>query len=144
MKLYLVTLVLLFGCVLGEEIYDLDDSRVLQDLESDGLYFKGEGIIESLRISTSSGSTGFSWLIDRGSCRGIIDVTNGFVFSQPDGIDENTGLLISSGSLEEIFTITALDKGQCTFRIAYANPGTGAFSFDDYSKNGGLVIQIPI
>ena len=109
MKLYLVTLVLLFGCVLGEEIYNLDDSRVLQTLESDGLFFQGKGVTESLRISTSSGSTGFSWLIDRSSCRGFLDITNGFVFSQPDGTDENTGLLISSGSLEEIFTITALE-----------------------------------
>ena len=81
MKLQLVQLALLFGYVLSAGIYNLDNTDTLAELESDGLYFTGKGDIESLSIATSSGSTGYSWLVDRGSCRGVIDITNGFVFA---------------------------------------------------------------
>ena len=71
-------------------IYNLDNTDTLEDLEAYGLYFPRKGGIESLSIATSSGSTGYSWLVDRGSCRGVLDITNGFIFAQSKE-DDNGG-----------------------------------------------------
>ena len=81
MKFQLSSLALIFGCGLSAGTYDLDNTAILSDLENEGLYFEGEGATENLSIASSSGSSGFSWLVERRTCRGIIDVTNGVVFA---------------------------------------------------------------
>ena len=75
--------------MLSAGIYNLDNTDTLEDLESYGLYFSAKGRIERLTIATSSGSTGYSWLVDRGSCRGVLDITNGFIFAQSE--EDNGG-----------------------------------------------------
>ena len=40
--------------------------------------------------------------------------------------------------------MTAIGEGDCTFRIAYANPADSNFSFEEYAKTNGLIISIPI
>ena len=82
-------------------------------------------------MASNNGSTGFSWLIDRQDCNDILDITTGFV-SNSDGFDTGFG--------EEIFTLTAVGEGDCTFRIAYANPDDRSFSFDEYANSNGLII----
>ena len=128
----------LAGFVMGKGVYNLDDTAELAALELDGLYLAGAGASENLKVASSNGATGFSWLIDRDDCRGVIDITNGYVFVPPatnDGFDVGFG--------EEIFTLTATEPGACTFRIAYANPAQFT-TFDDYENRNGLIISIPI
>ena len=122
----------------GKTVYDLDDTTQLDDLESNGLEFEGKGSEENLKIASSNGATGFSWLIDREDCRGVVDITNGYVFTPPESDD---GFDVGFG--EEIFTLTAEEPGECVFRIAYANPSQ-FISFEDYANQNGLIIQIPI
>ena len=76
----LVPLALIFVTALSAGIYDLDNTAVLRDLESDGLYFEGRGSTERLKISSSGGSTSFYWWVDRDSCRGILDIISGTIF----------------------------------------------------------------
>ena len=45
---------------------------------------------------------------------------------------------------QELFTLSAVGEGQCTFRMAYANVADRNFSFDEYANDGGLLIKIPI
>jgi hypothetical protein len=86
------------------------------------------GAEENLRVASSNGTTGFSWLVDRANCRAVLDITNGFVFTASDdsSFDAAFG--------EEIFTLTAIGEGECVFRIAYANPDQQDFSFDGYAN----------
>ena len=94
MKFQLATFALIFVSALGAGIYDLDNTAVLRELESEGLYLEGEGSTENLSIASTSGSSGFSWLVERRGCRGILDVTNGVVFAQPIEGDDKSELLI--------------------------------------------------
>ena len=100
--------------------------------------------MSSLSIATSSGTTGFTWVVDRKDCEGVLEITNGFIFNQPIDGDSKSELLIQNGLVEELFTLFAIAEGSCTFRMAYARPSETAFSFSEYQKSGGLVIQIPI
>ena len=116
MKLSLLTKALLFGFAVGAGVYDLDNIDELETLENEGLQFAGAGDVNNLKVASSNGSTGYSWLLDRENCDGIIDITNGYVFNPPtDGSSD-------IGFGEEIFTLTATGPGQCTFQIAYAEP----------------------
>ena len=74
---------------------------------------------------------------DRDNCQGIIDITSGFVSDQSSEVSE-------SGLAQELFTLSAVGEGQCTFRMAYANVADRNFSFEEYAKGGGLLIKIPI
>ena len=94
MKFQLATFALIFVSALSAGIYDLDNTEVLRELESEGLYLEGEGSTENLSIASTSGSSGFSWLVERRGCRGILDVTNGVVFAQPIEGDDKSDLLI--------------------------------------------------
>ena len=73
-------MVLIFVTSLAADIYDLDNTSVLRDLESDGLFFEGKGSTERMKIASSGGSTSFYWWVDRDSCRGILDITSGTIF----------------------------------------------------------------
>ena len=130
MKFQITLLALTFAQALSAGVYDLDDTVVLRDLESEGLYFEGEGSTESLSIGSSRGITDFTWLIERRDCDGVLDVTRGFFFAQPTESDENSELF--GGYMQELLTLRAVSEGTCIFRIAYANAGNSNFSFDEH------------
>ena len=91
-----------------------------------------------MKVTSNSGSTGYSWIIDDKSCDGIVSIETGYVYYPAD---DESGFDVGYG--EEIFTITKEDFGECTFRAAYAQPW--AFSgFEDHVKNNGYIISIPI
>ena len=131
MKFKLISEALILSSALSAAVYDLDNNDELERLEAEGLQFARYGEEENLKIASSNGTTGFSWLVDRGDCRNILDITNGFVFSPSSG---GSDIDFDSSFGEEIFTLTAIGEGRCTFRIAYANPEDRSFSFDDYER----------
>ena len=137
MKFSLISKALLFGCALGQKVYDLDDTQELAELESSGLQFEGAGAQENLKVASSNGSTGYSWLVDRENCDGIVDITNGYVFNPPAANSTEPGFG------EEIFTLTATGPGECKFQIAYAEPSKFV-NFEDHANARGLLISIPV
>ena len=52
--------------------------------------------------------------------------------------------MASAGNFEEHYTLSAINAGKCTFRLAWADSFDRDFSFDEYEESGGLVISIPI
>ena len=116
MKITFSSLALLFVTALSAGINDLDNSKVLRDLESNGLYFEGRGSTEHLSVDSASDETSFAWLVDRNDCRGIIDITSGVILVGNDSSDD----FASSDKFEEHFTLSAVGEGKCTFRMAYA------------------------
>ena len=122
---------------LSQKVYDLDNTDEIAQLKSEGLQLDGVGAEENLKVASSSPTSAYSWIIDRDSCRGIADITNGFV-APPETDDE-----FSTDFGSEVFTVTALAQGDCTFQIAYAVP-QDFVSFEDYANVNGLIISFPI
>ena len=137
MKFALLAQALLFAGALSQQVYDLDNPEEVAALESEGLLLAGVGAEESLKVASSSPTSAYSWIIDRDNCRGIVDITSGFV--APAASDD--GLSVDFG--EEVFTVSALAPGDCTFQIAYAVP-RDFVSFEDYRNVNGLIISFPI
>ena len=88
MKRLFSSLTLLFVTALSAGINDLDNSKVLRDLESNGLYFEGRGSTQHLSVDSASVETSFTWLVDRRGCRGIIDITSGVILVGNDLSDD--------------------------------------------------------
>ena len=55
--------------------------------------------------------------------------------------DDDSGFDVGYG--EDIFTLTAKNYGECTFRMAYVRPWEFS-TFEDYAKKNGYIISIPI
>ena len=115
----------------AKSVYDLDNSSEVALLQAEGLQMDGVGAVENLQVSSSSPSSTYSWILDRESCRGIVDIRSGFI----DPLTDNFG--------SEIFTLYAQSLGQCIFQIAYADP-RNFISFEDHKRVSGLVIDFPI
>ena len=97
-----------------------------------------ENKIVYMKITSNNGSTGYSWIIDKQSCNGILDITQKYWYYEPE---ENDGWDVGYG--EEIFTLTALKFGNCDFRMAYARTWEWV-DFRNHEKNNGYMIEIPI
>ena len=91
-----------------------------------------------MKVTSNNGSTGYSWMIDYEECKDVIKIVSGYVYYEPE---EEDGFGVGYG--EEIFTVTAKGKGECTFRIAYARAWEFV-SFEDYKNQNGKIIEIPI
>ena len=81
-----------------------------------------------MKVTSNNGSTGYTWMIDYEECKDVIKIVSGYVYYEPE---EEDGFGVGYG--EEIFTVTAKGKGECTFRIAYARAWEFV-SFEDYAN----------
>ena len=109
MKFSLISKALLLAGALSQQVYDLDNTDEVAKLKSEGLQLDGVGAEENLKVASSSPTSAYSWIIDRDNCRGIVDITNGFV-APPETEDQ-----FSTDFGSEVFTVTALAPGDCTF-----------------------------
>ena len=80
-----------------------------------------------MKVASTNGTSGYSWLVDRENCTGIIDVTNEYFYNSAseDSVYFSFGI--------EIFTLTAQGPGECLIQLAYADPKNFA-SFEDHAN----------
>ena len=124
-----VLLAILIGLAQAEKVHDLDDEDELAAIRQAGLALSTAGGDEAyLKATSNNGSTGYTWIIDHKGCKDVVVIESGYVYYPPendDGFDTGYG--------EEIFTVTAVGQGECTFRIAYARAWEFS-SFEDYES----------
>ena len=81
-----------------------------------------------MKVTSNNGSTGYTWIIDHKECDGVAEITSNYAYYPPENDD---GFDVGYG--EEVFTVTAAGKGECTFRVAYARAWEFV-SFEDYAN----------
>ena len=112
-------------------IHDLTTKSGRNKIEREGFNLNSTPYLVHFKVSTdySLASQGYIWIVDGNRCGGILHSKSA------------TPVFVADGQGEEVFTLTAYSFGECTYRIAFANPNqfTG---FDEYE--GGDVISIPI
>ena len=120
---------ILFSLSQAEYVHDLDDETHLADISSSGLTLSEQNGKEVyMKVTSNNGSTGYTWIIDHADCDGVANIESGYVYYPPetdDGFDVGYG--------EEVFTVTAEGRGECTFRVAYARAWEFV-SFEDYAN----------
>ncbi len=128
--------------LIGPELFDLDKRSVLAKIEDEGVILKKDGGLVYFSVE-SNASTGYSWIINESACsEDILTVEESYAPPEPEMIVDGEAVEMSGAPGTSYFTFTGGDKGDCTFKMAYAR--SWEFNWEETNDNFAQMIEIPV
>ena len=128
--------------LIGPELFDLEKRTVLAKIEDEGVILEKDGGLTYFSVE-SNASTGYSWIIDESACsEDILTVEESYAPPEPEMIVDGKAVEMAGAPGTSYFTFTGGDKGDCTFKMAYAR--SWEFNWEETNDNFARMITIPV
>ena len=126
----------------------LNDEETLNQLEDEGLYLCADGCVKEF-IARENGSTGYQWIVNTEDCSPeVLQVETSYDPTCQDYDDDVVARRLTGGcSGTRTFVFTGVGKGQCTYKMANAQPWEFDWEDEDSvqdAKDGEKYVEFEI